>query len=63
MCSISTNIFMVLANFLDMQNSISSKNINHDSGNTMSYITGWQTLFFKLASGIMTVIGEAHTVE
>ena len=34
MCSISTNILTVLANFLAIQNSIFSKNIGHDRGNT-----------------------------
>ena len=34
MCSISTNILTVLANFLGIQNSIFSKNIGHNCGNT-----------------------------
>ena len=36
MCSISTNILTVLANFLGIQNSIFSKNIGRDRGNTTS---------------------------
>ena len=35
MCSISKNILMVLANFLGIKNSVFSKNIGHDHGNTM----------------------------
>jgi hypothetical protein len=35
MCSISTNILTVLANFLGIQNSIFSKNIGRDRGNTI----------------------------
>ena len=34
MCSISTNILTVLANFYGIQNSILSKNIGCDCGNT-----------------------------
>ena len=34
MCSISTNILTVLANFLGIQNSIFSKNIGRNCGNT-----------------------------
>ena len=38
MCSISTNILTDLANFLGIQNSIFSKNIGHDHGNTINMI-------------------------
>jgi hypothetical protein len=41
MCSISTNILTVLANFLGIQNSISSQNIGHDCGNT-SHARQWR---------------------
>ena len=41
MCSISTNILTVLANFLGIQNSILSKNIGHDRGNTSTGHRGW----------------------
>ena len=38
MCSISTNILIVLANSLGIQNSIFSKNIGRDRGNTNVYV-------------------------
>ena len=39
MCSISTNSLTVLVNFLGIQNSIFSKNIGRDHGNTIQATT------------------------
>ena len=40
LCSISTNILTVLANFLGIQKLISSKNIGCDHGNTTRFLGG-----------------------
>ena len=49
MWSISTNILMVLANFFGIHNSILSKNIGHDRGNTSTWLT-WEITNHSLAS-------------
>ena len=45
MCSISTNILTVLANFLGIQNSMFSKNIGCDRGNTIFQVLPGSPIF------------------
>ena len=63
MCSISTNIITVLANFLGIQNLILSKNIGRNRGNTITI--NWALNVFPLLwPGLLAVyakpVGKEH---